>query len=143
MKTTCRFIDATFSAAWQGGSGQRAVNARQQTRPAAQRPQMLGWFDSLDGFGSLNPEADLASAPITVLDGQTIHCQSSQSYTQYVPLHDADSAQTICPIGHSDRPGSPYRTSTMKLWGEAKLHPAPLSRSGVNKIKANTLTLAD
>jgi acyl-homoserine lactone acylase PvdQ len=103
---------------------------------------MLGWFDSLDGFGSLDPGKDVASAPITCLDGQTIHCQASQSYTQYVPLHDADSAQTICPIGHSDRPDSPFRTSTMNLWGEAKLHAAPLSRSAVEKIAVSTLALA-
>jgi acyl-homoserine lactone acylase PvdQ len=137
-----RFIDNILAAAWKGTGGPREPNPRQPTRPAAQRPQMLGWFDSLDGFGSLNPDQDLVSAPITCLDGQTIHCQSSQSYTQFVPLHDADSAQTICPIGHSDRPDSSFRTSTMNLWGEAKLHAAPLSRSAVEKIADSTLTLA-
>ena len=137
-----RFIDNTLAAAWKGTGGPREPNPRQQARPAGQRQQMLGWFDSLDGFGSLDPGKDVASAPITCLDGQTIHCQASQSYTQYVPLHDADSAQTICPIGHSDRPDSPFRTSTMNLWGEAKLHAAPLSRSAVEKIAVSTLALA-
>jgi acyl-homoserine lactone acylase PvdQ len=94
----------------------------------------LGWFDSLDGFGSLDRTQNLSPSAITCLDGQTIHCQSSQSYTQWVPLDDVDLAQTICPIGHSDRPDSRYRTSTMELWGEAKLHPAPLSREAVEQI---------
>jgi hypothetical protein len=81
----------------------------------------MGWFDSLDGFGSVDPSHDLAQPGITCLDGQTIHCQSAQSYTQWVPLHNVDAAQTICPIGHSDRPDSRYRTSTMDLWAGAKL----------------------
>ncbi len=137
-----RFIDGTLAAAWKAAPGQREANPRPQARQAGQRQQMLGWFDSLDGFGSLGPGEDLASAPITCLDGQTIHCQASQSYTQYVPLHDVDSAQTICPIGHSDRPDSPYRTNTMRLWGEAKLHAAPLSRRAVEKITVQTVSLA-
>jgi len=59
-----------------------------------------------------------------------------------VPLHDPDSARTICPIGHSDRPDSPYRTSTMELWGEAGLHPAPLSRAAVERIAQARVRLA-
>jgi hypothetical protein len=59
-----------------------------------------------------------------------------------VPLHDVDSARTVCPIGHSDRPDSPYRTSTMTLWGEAKLHAAPLSRPAVEKLAAERIVLS-
>jgi hypothetical protein len=76
------------------------------------------------------------------VDGQTIHSQATQSYTQWVPLHDTDVARTICPIGHSDRPDSPYRTSTMGLWGEARLHAAPLSRAAVERIAQTQLQLA-
>jgi len=75
------------------------------------------------------------------MDGQTIRSQAGQSYTQWVPLNDVDSALTICPIGHSDRPDSPWRTSTMKLWGEAKFHSAPLSRKAVDKIAADRISL--
>jgi hypothetical protein len=46
-----------------------------------------------------------------------------------------------CPIGHSDRPDSRFRQSTMALWGEAKLHPAPLSRAAVEKIAVETVVL--
>lgn len=134
----CRFIDKVLSEAW------GAENVNQRTRSNSRVPGSrvmaqslsLGWFDSLDGFGSLDRAQDLSPPGITCLDGQTLHCQSSQSYTQWVPLDDVDSAQTICPIGHSDRPDGRYRTSTIGLWGEAKLHPAPLSRRAVERITA-------
>ncbi len=139
----CEFIDRVLSDAWNagsaGGRGERNPGAR-ATRPGAQSPP-LGWFDSLDGFGSLDPAQDLAPSGITCLDGQTIHCQSAQSYTQWVPMNAPDSAQTICPIGHSDRPDSRYRTSTLKLWTSAKLHPAPLSREAVERITAERTQL--
>jgi len=111
-------------------------------RGTANAPRTLGWFDSLDGFGSLGPEQDLPVPGITCIDGQTIHSQGAQSYTQWVPLDDVDSAKTICPIGHSDRLDSPYRTSTMSLWGEGKLHPAPLSRAAVNQILGERTVLS-
>jgi acyl-homoserine lactone acylase PvdQ len=139
-----RFIDKVLADAWgaKGAAGRNTQDARRQApRGVAQKPP-LGWFVSLDGFGSLDPTQDLAPAAITCLDGQTIHCQAAQSYTQWVPLHDVDAAQTICPIGHSDRPDSRYRTSTMALWGQAKLHPAPLSREAVEKIAAERIQLA-
>jgi hypothetical protein len=122
----CRFIDDVLGAAWRDqveANGNRSI------------PRInLGWFDSLDGFGSLDPSHDLAAPDITCLDGQTLKSQAAQSYTQWVPLGDGDAAMTICPIGHSDRPESRWRTSTKALWGQAGLHPAPLSRKGVEKI---------
>jgi hypothetical protein len=95
---------------------------------------MLGWFDSLDGFGTLDPNQNIRRPELACIDGQTIHCQAAQSYTQWVPLHDVDSALTICPIGHSDRPEGRFRKSTLDLWASAKLHPAPLSRKAVEKL---------
>ncbi len=136
------FVDNVLAGAWRAtggrGGGERGSRPAASSRGSAR----LGWFDSLDGFGSLDPARDLSPPDITVLDGQTIHCQSAQSYTQFVPLHDPDAARTICPIGHSDRPDSPYRQSTMALWGEAGLHPAPLRRAAVEKIAVDKLTLA-
>jgi penicillin amidase len=124
-----RFIDKVLAEAWDQDQGPAPRN-------------ILGWFDSLDGFGSLDRSQDLASSPgITCLDGQTLKSQAAQSYTQWVPLDRADSAMTICPIGHSDRLDSPWRTSTMALWGEAKLHPAPLTRKAVEKITSERITL--
>ncbi len=125
----CEFMDRILADAWNADGGASGV-------------LKLGWFDTLDGFGSLDATEDISSPGITCLDGQTIHSQAGQSYTQFVPLQDADSAQTICPIGHSDRPDSPLRTSTMKLWGEGKLHPAPLSRAAVGRIARTHTVLA-
>jgi penicillin G amidase len=136
----CRFIDRVISEAW-NAEGTAGREARNSPARGAQKPPPLAWFDSLDGFGSLDTAQDLMAPAITCLDGQTIHCQSAQSYTQWVPLHDVDSAQTICPIGHSDRPDSPSRTSTMALWAAAKLHPAPLSRDAVERITAQRTQL--
>jgi penicillin amidase len=138
----CRFVDRVLSEAWttQSSAGTGRNTRPQGSRTGAQNPA-LSWFDSLDGFGSLDVAQDLATPGITCLDGQTVHCQSAQSYTQWVSLHDVDSAQTICPIGHSDRPDSRYRTSTIGLWAEAKMHPAPLSREAVERITTERIRL--
>jgi penicillin amidase len=130
------FVNNVLSGAWDEAGGREGAARRAGTGP-------LPWFDTLDGFGSLDPAQDLQQPGITDLDGQTIHCQSAQSYTQFVPLHDVDAAQTICPVGHSDRPRSRLRQSTMTLWGEAKLHPAPLSRAAVEKITVEKVVLAN
>lgn len=137
------FVDNVLAGAWRGTGGRGGGEPRDRAAANRSGAALLGWFDSLDGFGSLDPTQDLRSPGITDLDGQTIHCQSAQSYTQFVPLHDADAAQTICPIGHSDRPDSRFRQSTMALWGEAKLHPAPLSRAAVEKIAVERKVVAE
>ncbi len=138
----CQFFDRVLTEAWNsdGATGRNSQTSRPQGRAAAQNPP-IGWFDSLDGYGSLDPDQDVRRPGITCLDGQTIHCQSAQSYTQWVPLHDIDSARTVCPIGHSDRPDSPYRRSTLELWAAAKLHPAPLSREAVERITVERVEL--
>jgi len=140
----CGFIDKVLSEAWgEGKANERSrPNSRGQGARGEAQSSSMGWFDSLDGFGSLDRAQDLPMPAITCLDGQTIHCQSAQSYTQWVPLDDVDSAQTICPVGHSDRPASSYRTSTMELWGAAELHPAPLSRKAVERITAERTRLS-
>jgi len=130
-------VDKVLSEAWR----EHQDTADQPQRGAARNTTTLGWFDSLDGFGSLDASRDLVSPRLECMDGQTIRSQAGQSYTQWVPLNDVDSALTICPIGHSDRADSPWRTSTMKLWGEAKFHSAPLSRKAVDKIAADRISL--
>ena len=131
------YIDNRLTEAWLAGSPSTTRSGR-EVPPAAK----LGWFDSLDGFGSLDPTQDLTQPELGCVDGQTIHSQAGQSYTQWVPLHDVDAAQTICPIGHSDRPDSAYRTSTVSLWSAAKLHPAPLSRAAVERHAQQRTVLA-
>ena len=113
-------------AAWKA----RASEAVQQRR--------LGYYESLDGFPALDPLLDPALAltlpALTRIDGGTIGCQTAQSYTQWVPMHDPDLAQSLLPIGQSERPDSPSRTSTLALWAAGSLHPAPLSRAKVEKF---------
>jgi hypothetical protein len=130
----CRFISTIIEAAWLEAGPASGADARGRSGRNPGSAQTLGWFESLDGFGSLDPAGDLKQPDLSCLDGQTIHSQAAQSYTQFVPLHDVDSAQSICPIGHSDRPDGRARSSTMTLWGAAKLHAAPLSREGVERI---------
>jgi len=136
------FVDSALAGAWRATGARRGSGAAGRTAASPTGSPPLGWFDSLDGFGSLDPAQDLRPPGITVLDGQTIHCQSAQSYTQFVPLHDPDAALTICPIGHSDRPDSRFRQSTMALWADAKLYPAPLSRAAVEKIVVEKVVLS-
>lgn len=130
------FVDRVLTDAWRDQANASGGRARENERGRGEAGggRRLAWFDSLDGFGSLDRAEDLATPGITCLDGQTLHSQAGQSYTQWVPLHDVDAARTVCPIGHSDRPDSPWRKSTLTLWGEARLHPAPLGRAAVEKI---------
>ncbi|NLH41546.1 MAG: penicillin acylase family protein, partial [Planctomycetes bacterium] len=102
----------------------------------------LPYMSTLDGFGSLEEADDVTMPALRCTDGGTILSQQAQSYTQFVRLDDADESMSILPIGQSEQPGSAYRLSTYELWGQAKLHPAPLSRKAVDKVAASTTRLA-
>ena len=78
--------------------------------------------------------AVLVSDPQTPVRDPSLWMELHVSDTQWVPFHDVDAALTVCPIGHSDRPDSPWRKSTLALWSEVKLHPAPLARLAMEKI---------
>ena len=80
---------------------------------------------------------------LTVIDGGTIACQTSQSYTQWVPMHDPDLAQSILPMGQSERPQGLSRLSTRSLWGAGELHPAPLSRKSVEALGVTRIRLRE
>lgn len=144
-ETEVEFIDRALASAW------RASQSTFRNSDPARWPEMarkdvlrrrMGWFAGLDGFASLDRDGDLACPGLTCVDGGTIKSQGAQSYTQYVPLHDVDSSQTILPPGHSDRADDPLRTSTTKLWEAGKLHPAPLSRKAVDRVAAGTVVLS-
>ncbi len=138
------FVDLALAGAWQSAKqkyGQDPARWSAAARAAVQR-RTIGSFDSLDGFGSLDPAADLKVPALTRLDGGSIGGQPAQSYTQFVPLHDPDQAMTLQPPGHDERADSPPATSTVNLWQEGKLHPAPLSREAVNRIVSETVVLS-
>jgi acyl-homoserine lactone acylase PvdQ len=130
------FIETALADAWRSAGRKYGPDPEvwNQRARAAVKERRLGYYESLDGFPSLDPDEDLNYPALLDLDGGTIASQASQSYTQWVPMHDPDSAMTILPIGQSERPGSPWRTSTMGLWECSQLHPAPLSREKVEEI---------
>jgi penicillin G amidase len=130
------FIERALVGAWQSAGqkyGPDPTAWNLSAREAVQQ-QRLGYYESLDGFPALDAAQALMLPALTRIDGGTIGCQTAQSYTQWVPMHDPDQAQSILPIGQSERPDSPSRTSTLALWGAGRLHPAPLSREKVESL---------
>jgi penicillin amidase len=138
------YVDRSLASAWQSAQqkyGPDADTWNRQAREAVKR-QRLGYYESLDGFPALDPAQALAQPALVVTDGGTIGCQTAQSYTQWVPLHDPDQAQSILPLGQSERPEAASRTSTLVLWGEGRLHPAPLSRAAVDTLAVSRTKLS-
>ncbi len=136
------FVDRVLSEAWNEYAADGGGGVSRRGRGAGAGPVRLAWFDSLDGYGSLGAEGDLDVPPLACVDGQTLVSQAAQSYTQWVPVDAVDSALTVCPIGHSDRPDSPFRTSTLEAWAGGRLHPAPLSRAAVDALAVSTNRLS-
>ncbi|HNQ91036.1 MAG TPA: penicillin acylase family protein [Verrucomicrobiota bacterium] len=108
----------------------------------AVRRQRLGYYESLDGFPALDDSLAVPLPALHAIDGGTIGCQTAQSYTQWVPMHDPDQAQSLLPIDQSERPNSPSRTSTLALWSEGALHPAPLSRGAIDRLAVSQTRVA-
>jgi penicillin amidase len=137
------FIEATLAEAWDAAEETYGSDASQwRSRALAAGAQRMGYMESLAGYPSLKKEWDVARPRLQVYDGSTILAQPGQSYTQFVPLHDLDSAETILPLGTSERPESPFRFSTYGDWAGGRLHPAPLSRAAVEKITVHTKVLS-
>jgi hypothetical protein len=138
------FIDRALAGAWQAarqkyGEDSERWEARAREAVAAQK---LGYFDSLEGLGSLDPAGDVAMPALGCVDGGTIQSQAAQSYTQFVPLEDVDAAQSLLPPGHAERAEDAVRASTVDLWRGRGLHPAPLSRQAVEGIAARKMVLS-
>jgi penicillin amidase len=131
-----QFIDQSLATAWQSCQ-EKYGDDPELWKDAAQNAvsrQRMGYYESLDQFPALDRAQAVAVPPFHVTDGGTIGCQTAQSYTQWVPMHDPDLAQTILPFGQSELPESATRTSTFQLWSEGKLHPAPLSKEKVESL---------
>ncbi len=142
-KDEVEFVDNALSSAWETANKYYDADTTKWCEKARAQvtKRVLGFFESLDGFPSLDKEQDFAFPPLTCLDGHTIKSQAAQSYTQYVPMHDVDSAKSILPIGQSELKDSKMRWKTYEMWGKGELHPAPLSRKAVEKIKLSSKTL--
>lgn len=139
------FIDQALAGAWQAAQGRYGpdpIGWPARARQAVTEGRM-GAFDTLDGFGSLAPRLDAAIPALTCVDGGTIRSQAGQSYTQFVPLHDVDAAQSLLPPGQSELPDSPWHLSAVELWRKGQLHPAPLSRRAVDRVTTSKTDLGD
>jgi acyl-homoserine lactone acylase PvdQ len=130
------YVNLILRAAWRYGKGNYGDDPNQWHRLANKElvQSTLGYFATLDGFGSLDAQKDVAYPPLTCIDGGTILSQKAQSYTQFVPMSDPDNAQALLPIGSSEQPGSPYRMTGYELWAQKKLRPAPLSRKKLEPL---------
>ncbi len=130
------FVDNALAQAWRRANqlwGPDVERWDERAR-ARVRQRKLGYYASLDGFGSLDPSRDVQVPGLGCVDGNTIRSQGAQAYTQWVPLHDIDTAQSLLPIGASERIDDPSRLSSYADWEKGVLHPAPLSRTAVEKI---------
>ena len=139
------FVNAALTACWSSATrkyGSDPSTWHRRAVDAVQR-ESIGYFASLDGYPSLDPDEDVKRPLLRVVDGNTILSQKAQSYTQYVPLHDVDAALSILPFGISERPGSPSRFSTWADWSTGALHSAPLSRSKVERLMAGYRRLCE
>jgi penicillin amidase len=133
------YIDQSLATAWRQATGKYGPDPASWNGRAlaAHRERVLGYYESLDGFPALGRGWDLEMPALEVIDGGTIRSQAAQSYTQWVPTNDPDLAQSILPIGISERPDHPARTSMLELWAAGRLHPAPLSRRAVERFASS------
>jgi acyl-homoserine lactone acylase PvdQ len=137
------YVNLILRAAWRYGKANYGDDpAKWHERARAKLLEMkLPYFSTLDGFESLDEEKDLTFPDLSCIEGGTILSQRAQSYTQYVPLADADESLALLPIGQSEHPDSPFRLSGYDLWGQGKLRPAPLSRERVERLKTSQESL--
>jgi acyl-homoserine lactone acylase PvdQ len=103
----------------------------------------LGYFESLDGFPSVDPSQDLKMPALACVDGATISSQAAEAYVQWVPLAKVDQAKSILPPGQSERPDDRTRTINVENWAAGKLHPAPISREAVDRVAVSTRVLSE
>ncbi len=139
------FVDRALADGWR--RAERAYGTSPEKWNALARRAVtgrkLGYYESLDGFPSLNAEHDVSCPPLRCLDGATILSQTAQAYSQWVPLGDVDRALSNLPIGSSERPGDPMRLVNYESWTKGELHPAPLSREAVERYAQNKRILSE
>jgi acyl-homoserine lactone acylase PvdQ len=137
------YVNLILRAAWRYGKANYGDDPAQWNEKArtALLETRLPYMSTLDGFGSLDEQKDITYPALTCIDGGTILSQRAQSYTQYVPMDDPDSAMALLPVGTSERPDSPYRLAGYELWEKAHLRRAPLSRPKVEEIAVSRMVL--
>jgi penicillin amidase len=138
------FIQQTLETAWQTALRQYGNEPSNWPVRAQEliHHRTLGYYESLDGFPTLDPTYDLQFPLLDCIDGGTIRSQASQAYTQWVPLDDVDQALSLLPIGQDEHPDSPFRLVHYESWANGELHPAPITREAVEKYANRSLILA-
>ena len=136
------FVDMVLNQAWKRAQSKYGPDTERWNTLAREAlcSQKMGYMESLDGFPSLDERNNVNMPLLKTIDGATVLSQRAQSYTQFVPLHNTDESLSILPIGTSDNPRSAYRFSTYSDWSQGRLHPAPLSRSAVDKLAVSQET---
>jgi penicillin G amidase len=137
------YVNLILRAAWRYGKASYGNDPNQWNERAnkAMLATKLPYMSTLDGFGSLDPDRDVTLPALRCTDGGTILSQIAQSYTQFVPMHDPDQAQSLLPIGQSEQPNSPYYRCNYDLWQKGELHPAPLTRAAVDKLVDSRISM--
>ena len=137
------YVETILRDAWNAALQKYGTNSGEWQARALESAskRKAAYYEGLDGFPSLDSLKDLPLPSVNCLDGGTINSQVGQAYTQCVPLNTPDDARSILPIGESERPGHPHRTSTAALWAEGKLHPAPISRKAVERHATSRTSL--
>jgi penicillin amidase len=138
------YVDRVLADAWNAAGRKYGPDPDKWLAEARRQvtDRKLGYYQSLDGFASLDRTHDLNLPALRCVDGGTIHSQAAEAYTQWVPLGDVDAALSILPIGSSERPGDPMRTVNRDTWARGELHPAPLSPDAVEKYARSRTTLS-
>ncbi len=123
------FVETVLSEAWNRAIRRYGSNPRDWHEAFLGELEeiQLAYFQTLDGFPSLDPSRNIFRPNLICIDGNTIWSQVSQAYTQWVPLHDVDKAESLLPIGNNEELENPYIDENLLLWAEGGLHPAPFS----------------
>ena len=139
------FVESSLVSAWREAQRRYGGEPRQwhEKGPAEVRRERLPYFANLDGFPGLDDEYDVTKPQLICDDGNTILSQMGQAYTQWVRMDDVDSAKTILPVGQSENPRSKYWLNNLEAWGKGTLHPAPITREGVEKYAGETMVLSE
>ncbi len=122
----------------------RGANRQPSTvnrQPSAEQTHPLPYQTNLEGFGSLDPEKDFVSPPLTCVMVDTIWSQRGNSYSHVVDLSNVDNSLSLLPPGVSEDPASPHFKDQVNLWAAGEMHPAPLQRERVMAHKESAVVL--
>ncbi len=137
------YINRLLADAWRNAKRQYGEDAKTWDATALRRvaQRVLPYYGNLDGFPSLDPDLDLHFPSLPCVDGATVFSQAAQAYVQWVPLGDIDNALSLLPPGATETPANPLRTVNMDAWAAGELHPAPISRTAVERIAVQRKSL--